>query len=390
METKIATMPQVKLLKEEGTFNLIIPEDIEKKIRYMCQNVSTIEWSGTLFYKLEGKYEDGTLVIRCVDFFLMDIGSSAYTEFDMSPDVIGYMTENPDLLDCQMGLIHSHNTMPTFFSGTDTSTLLEEGKDRNHFVSLIVNNAGTYTAGITRLEHTIAQIKEEGVFHTFEDKVVTLPGDTYTEETTAVIWKELNIIKEGVEGNFDILKDRIAEIKAIKASHPVNTGYNGFNQYGYGNDWSHDKERSLWKDDEFYPEDYTPVTKVPPYKEPIYETPTGHTTSYLSDEVITKAVKQLVTGSVILPNDSKIDLKQWAKNMETLFDKRFKTMKDFEAWAANYIDFLVWDLDDPKLIKTDDTGLIGSQQMLDIIGDLPSNKYIRSFISMLEGYSYNE
>ena len=381
-------MPQaIKLQKEEGTFDLIIPEDVEKKIRYMCQNVSTIEWSGTLFYKLEGKYEDDTLVIRCVDFFLMDIGSSAYTEFDMSPDVIGYMTENPDLLDCQMGLIHSHNNMPTFFSGTDTSTLLEEGKDRNHFVSLIVNNAGTYTAGITRLEHTIAQIKEEGVFHTFEDEVVTLPGDTYTEETTSVIWRELNIIKEGVEGNFDILSTRMAEIKAAKAAKPTSTG---FNQYGYGSDWSHNREKSLWEDDGIYPDAYRPVTKVPPYVEPSPKIITGTTTSQLSDEVITRAVKQLITGSVILPNDSKIDLKQWAKNMETLFDKRFKTMKDFEAWAANYIDFLVWDLDDPKLIKTDDTGLIGSQQMLDIIGDLPSNKYIRSFISMLEGYSYNE
>ena len=109
-------MPQeIKLLKEEGTFDLIIPEDVEKKIRYMCQKVNSIEWSGTLFFKSEGKYEDDTLVIRCVDFFLMDIGSAAYTEFDMSPDVVGYMTENPELLDCQMGLIHSHNNMSKEF-----------------------------------------------------------------------------------------------------------------------------------------------------------------------------------------------------------------------------------------------------------------------------------
>ena len=36
----------------------------------------------------------------------MDIGTAAYTEFDMSPDVISYMADNPELLDCQMGLIH--------------------------------------------------------------------------------------------------------------------------------------------------------------------------------------------------------------------------------------------------------------------------------------------
>ena len=76
--------------------------------------------------------------------------------------------------------------------------------------------------------------------------------------------------------------------------------------------------------------------------------------------------------------------------MENLFDRRFKTMKDFESWAVNYVDFLVWDLDDPKVLKSEDTCLIGSQQMLDALGDLPSNKYIRLFITLLEGYSYTE
>ena len=38
----------------------------------------------------------------------------------------------------------------TFFSGTDKATLQSEGSDMNHFVSLIVNNAGKYTAGVTR------------------------------------------------------------------------------------------------------------------------------------------------------------------------------------------------------------------------------------------------
>ena len=382
-------MPQeIKLLKEEGTFDLIIPEDVEKKIRYMCQKVNSIEWSGTLFFKSEGKYEDDTLVIRCVDFFLMDIGSAAYTEFDMSPDVVGYMAENPELLDCQMGLIHSHNNMSTFFSGTDTNTLLAEGKDRNHFVSLIVNNAGTYTAGITRLEHTISEIKEKGVFRTFQDETVDLEGDTYTEETTSVIWRDLNVIKEGVEGDFSTLDTRMAEIKEAKAAKP---SYVGFSQpkYDYfgkttidGGDEEFAWGRSKYPDS-YQPEAYKPISETPSYK------PTT-TASELSDEVITKALKQLITGSVILPNDSKINLTQWAKNMENLFDRRFRTMKDFESWAVNYVDFLVWDLNDPDKINTDDTCLIGSQQMLDMLGDLPTNKYIKSFISILEGYSYKD
>ena len=160
-------------MKKSDTFKLIIPEEVEKKIRYICQQIWKDEWSGTLFYKPEGKFEDGTLVIRCVDIYVMDIGTAAYTEFDMSPDVISYMTDNPELLNCQMGLIHSHNNMSTFFSGTDTATLKEEGMDRNHFVSLIVNNEGTYTAAITRKVKATKTITENFSYPTFEDEEVT-------------------------------------------------------------------------------------------------------------------------------------------------------------------------------------------------------------------------
>lgn len=99
-------------LMDGGTmsYKLYIPAEVEKKIKYICGQISTIEWSGTLFYTTEGTFEDNNLVIKCVDLFVMDIGTAAYTEFDMSPDVLSYMMEH-DLLDCHMGLIHSHNSM---------------------------------------------------------------------------------------------------------------------------------------------------------------------------------------------------------------------------------------------------------------------------------------
>ena len=56
---------------------------------------------------------------------------------------------NNDLLDCYIGLLHSHNHMGSFFSGTDTDTLKSEGMTMPHFVSLIVNNSGEYSAAIT-------------------------------------------------------------------------------------------------------------------------------------------------------------------------------------------------------------------------------------------------
>lgn len=97
---------QLKIKKMSDTFDLYIPKDVEDKIRFICQKIWRDEWSGVLFYTYEGSIEDRNLYIKCKDIYVMDIGSSAYTEFDMSPEVIGYMTENPELLDCQIGLIH--------------------------------------------------------------------------------------------------------------------------------------------------------------------------------------------------------------------------------------------------------------------------------------------
>lgn len=76
--------------------------------------------------------------------------------------------------------------------------------------------------------------------------------------------------------------------------------------------------------------------------------------------------------------------------MVPLFDGRFDSMKDFETWSENYIDFLVWDLDDPKLIKSSDTAAIGAAQMIEVLEKLPSNKYIDSFINSLNGYTFEE
>ena len=223
-------------MKKSDTFKLIIPEEVEKKIRYICQQIWKEEWSGTLFYKPEGKFEDGTLAIKCVDIYVMDIGTAAYTEFDMSPDVISYMTDNPELLNCQMGLIHSHNNMSTFFSGTDTATLKEEGMDRNHFVSLIVNNEGTYTAAITRKVKATKTITENFSYPTFEDEEVT-DTKTYTVESEELEWFYLNIEFERNESFFqEELKARLEEIKKAKAEKakqfiPNQSAYTG----GYGN-----------------------------------------------------------------------------------------------------------------------------------------------------------
>ena len=43
---------KLNLIKNASTFKLIIPQEVEAKIRYLCSRVHDVEWSGTLFYKV--------------------------------------------------------------------------------------------------------------------------------------------------------------------------------------------------------------------------------------------------------------------------------------------------------------------------------------------------
>lgn len=117
MEGKQQHIQNIKLVQKSGTYNykIIIPAEVERKIRFACQKVWDTEWSGILFFTHEGSFEDNDLVIKCADIYIMDIGAQTYTEFDMNPDVIAYMCENTELLNCQIGLIHSHNNMSKEF-----------------------------------------------------------------------------------------------------------------------------------------------------------------------------------------------------------------------------------------------------------------------------------
>lgn len=96
---------------ESSSYKMIITESLEKKIRFVCSKINNIEWSGVLFCKYDGDFEDNSLVITAVDMIVLDIGTGADTQFKCSdPDVISYMVDN-DLLDCDTQLIHSHHNM---------------------------------------------------------------------------------------------------------------------------------------------------------------------------------------------------------------------------------------------------------------------------------------
>ena len=400
MEGKQQSIQSTKLVQKLGTYNykLVIPAEVERKIRFACQRVWNTEWSGTLFFTHEGSFENNDLVIRCVDIYIMDIGTQAYTEFDMNPDVIAYMCENPNLLDCQMGLIHSHNNMSTFFSGTDTATLREEGRDRNNFVSLIVNNAGSYTAAITRRVKS-KSVKESISYEFFGDGE---KHDTkeYISEESEIEWFYLNIAKEGDTFSFQDMDARFEEIKKRKAEKA--------------------KEAEMARKLPSQVTSYRPTTIVNSYgtkagpaniipnKKTVVQTSLFDGTEgwgfdnldvpygavKFDRNIIRQLTLQLVTGSIIIPNDSKIDIKKWAASMPAMYQKRFgkgeEGMRLFELWADTYTEFLTWYATDSKLEAQgmDDTEIcaICAHDMIEELTKLPENEYIKGYIDALQKY----
>ena len=365
---------QISLEKHQDTYKLIIPADVEKKIRHLCNRVHSVEWSGTLFYTYSGTYEDGTLEIRCVDIFPMDIGTSAYTEFDMSPDVIAYMTDHPELLDCQVGLIHSHNNMATFFSGTDTTTLREEGNDRNHFVSLIVNNEGIYTAAITRkiIERKVTNTTFS--YKTFDNIEKTGTRTTEVEEEV-IAYNMLDIIKEGeviepfleIDERLNVIRKNKDKVK--KASTP--STYYPFTPLRYSEKGEKIKQPTLF-DEDF-------LESEPPRKVEL-----EHNFS-IPASTVKSITLQLLTGSIAIADVSRIDPVKWAGQMEKLFDKRFdNNIQLFDLWAEIMVEFVLTNFIPDRYARFEEEYISElSQEIYMAMDNLPQNKYIKSLQSSL-------
>lgn len=273
----------------------------------------------------------------------------------------------------------------TFFSGTDKATLNAEGMDRNHFVSLIVNNAGKYTAAITRKINIKRVIKEDFSYPTFGGNVVS-DHKTYEVEKEELEYFYLNIEFEGCYKDFySDLNDRLIAIKKNKSESSTTKSI-------MIKDPTYEQGNLFFKSSNSLEEKSLPVKRV-------------FDTDYMDSLSITdypafdsKLIKhltlQLLTGSIIIPNASKIDITNWVKKMDILYENRFGKgeygLKMFKAWADVFIEYLCWFSYDDKLIELgvdDDTSAsLCARGIINELNKFPENKYINVYINILEGY----
>lgn len=409
MEEKKEVKPVLELVHRQDIFKIVIPVEVEKKIRFLCKNIWDVEWSGVLFYKVEGAFEDKSLTIRCVDLFQMDIGTSTYTEFNVSPDMATYMVDHPELLEegIYQGLIHSHNNMAAFFSDTDIATLSVEGNDMAHFVSLIVNNAGKYSAGVTRKYKCVQTVSEKYTYPTWNGEVRE-GVETFDIEEEKLEWFNLDIVFENATNDFETeMMERIKEIKESKKKvvTPVYKGYPQYDNYGkniaptkeVGSTFPMDEDRYYGRDRDWYKEDKKQLPAKqgellfdqPEKENP--EIPYGQIT--VDTDIVQSIVRQLVTSSVIISNESAVDVKKWANSMESLYRRRFGNVKDFEYFASNYVDFLInytYDGDVMAAINNDDSTMAAllAYDVKEELNKLPKNPWLSVYIKLMDDYIY--
>lgn len=318
----------------------------------------------------------------------MDLGSSSFTEFKMNEDVTSYMAENMELFEYDLGLIHSHHSMTTFFSGTDTSTLQSEGNERNCFVSLIVNNEGTYSAAITRKMQTKNEVTVKNLSKSYEffGEGAVEKSEDQVSQTTQVIDKEvieyfmLDVERETTNNHLEYLDARFDEIRKQKYAQNNNKikSNEDFHSWIPKREkeqenrqlpiW--DKEQPILLSGKLPKNIHSPETFTP------------------DPELIYKMVYKLVTCNLDAYTDVD-DLDSWIdRHMAYTYEELFKFAGTFDSWCDFAIDYLMASYNDPELPEEyyqdyDSFQATLAEAMIDELQRYPTNEYIESYIATL-------
>lgn len=146
-----------------------MPKEVLSKIKLLCEVIPEVEWSGILLYQTIGSIKDpDNMKIILKDIIPMNKGSKTYTSYNFneeSRDKSGYSDKHIDYCNeveegiyWQVGLIHSHNSMSVFFSGTDEEELEENAPLHNFYLSLIVNNNMDFEARVAISAKTDSEV----------------------------------------------------------------------------------------------------------------------------------------------------------------------------------------------------------------------------------------
>lgn len=210
-----------------------MPQKVLHQIKYLCKEIAAVEWSGVLFYNVDGSIKDPeNLTLTLEDILPMHKGTTGYTEYTFDERVINHMMDTPESDEWKMGHIHSHNNMNVYFSGTDWSELEDNSPNHNFYLSLIVNNKMEFCAKVAFIietdseEASFVAKDENGAKYSFskeslkQKKLVTYDCEIICPDNTLNVGDSF---KKKVTG---IIED--ARKKAVASRTATKTVYTGF------------------------------------------------------------------------------------------------------------------------------------------------------------------
>lgn len=223
------------ILLNNCKIKLRFEESLVHKIKYLCREIPREEWSGVLFYEVTGSITDpANMSVLLKELYPMQKGVAAYTEYMFNEELIDFRMDNPTTNYMKVGHMHSHNTMGTFFSGTDTSELNDNSEFHNYYLSVIVNNYFDVCARIAFrgvLSSNVYSCKNEDG----EGYKVTIPA---SEEV--MFYYDCEIVRD--QPNFLVEDTFIARTKKIIADAAARPkAFPSFPALGSGNNTNHMK-----------------------------------------------------------------------------------------------------------------------------------------------------
>lgn len=327
----------------------------------------------------------------------MDLGTSTWTEFQMSEDVASYMANNIELFDCDIALVHSHHNMGAFFSGQDIKMLQQEGNDTNCFVSLVVDTKGTYVAVVTRkvkikYEITTKNLDKSYDFFGEGSKTISQDNNTVTKviEKEVIEYFDLEIERHEVHNSLEYLDNRFNEITQ-KKQQKVITNINDNQPISQPTLFNYD-----FKDNKLNP---TSINVTKKNAKTINNLIATDWTP--NPKAIHSAIVHLLTCNLIL-NPDKIDLKQWVtKHMVNVYKKifgensvnealyngsgAFTEWKDFIIqYTLDYFDYS--DAPDPILEKYGEAEAKVIEAILDELYEYTNIPYVQAYYDALMNF----
>jgi proteasome lid subunit RPN8/RPN11 len=228
----------------EKTVKVIIPQKVKEQILFLCSRIYEVEWSGILLYNTTGEIGED-LEITLEHIYLMNKGTTTYTEFETDESIVSFLMKNPQYFDCKKGLIHSHNSMNVFFSSTDLDELYSNAEFHNYYLSVIVNNKHEVCAKIAQKGTTVDVIDRLITFNSLTGNKVQKVQQTKENDIILVYPCEIVSTKfndlDFIERTNEIIQKAELKIKTtVISTHnqkefnfPKTFDYNDY--YGFNN-----------------------------------------------------------------------------------------------------------------------------------------------------------